>query len=64
MYVYYLLSVRNRLVDFTPQSQSQRHFIARICSQALSRGVQGGQIGITLNGDWVMPYNDSPSFIT
>ena len=21
---------------------------------------QGGQIGITLNGDWAMPYDDSP----
>lgn len=24
------------------------------------RAAQGGQIGITLNGDWAMPYNDSP----
>ncbi|KAG1765482.1 glycoside hydrolase superfamily [Suillus placidus] len=24
------------------------------------KAVQGGQIGITLNGDWAMPYNDSP----
>lgn len=22
---------------------------------------QGGQIGITLNGDWAMPYDDSPA---
>lgn len=21
---------------------------------------QGGQIGITLNGDWALPYDDSP----
>lgn len=21
---------------------------------------QGGEIGITLNGDWAMPYDDSP----
>ena len=24
------------------------------------KGVQGGQVGITLNGDWAMPYDDSP----
>ncbi|KAG1896511.1 glycoside hydrolase family 1 protein [Suillus fuscotomentosus] len=24
------------------------------------KAVQGGQIGITLNGDWAMPYDDSP----
>ncbi|KAG2085397.1 glycoside hydrolase family 1 protein [Suillus discolor] len=24
------------------------------------KAVQGGQIGITLNGDWTMPYDDSP----
>lgn len=24
------------------------------------KAAQGGQIGITLNGDWAMPYNDSP----
>jgi hypothetical protein len=24
------------------------------------KATQGGQIGITLNGDWAMPYDDSP----
>lgn len=24
------------------------------------KAAQGGQIGITLNGDWAMPYDDSP----
>ncbi|KIK34238.1 glycoside hydrolase family 1 protein [Suillus luteus UH-Slu-Lm8-n1] len=24
------------------------------------KAAQGGQVGITLNGDWAMPYNDSP----
>ena len=25
---------------------------------------QGGQIGITLNGDWAMPYDDKPESVS
>lgn len=28
------------------------------------KDVQGGQIGVTLNGDWAMPYDNSPESVS
>jgi beta-glucosidase len=66
MYVYHLhLSVRNRLADSSPPHRVGHNVIlshayaVRLYREEF-KAAQGGQIGVTLNGDWAMPYDDSP----
>jgi beta-glucosidase/6-phospho-beta-glucosidase/beta-galactosidase len=65
MYVLHILKSDSTL-DIKANIRSVGHSVIIAHARAVKlyreefKATQGGQIGITLNGDWTMPYNDSP----
>jgi beta-glucosidase len=64
MYVYYLYYLYAIGLLISPHRVGHSVILSHAYAVKLYReefkAAQGGQIGITLNGDWAMPYNDSP----
>ena len=54
------------MLTVTPARDSAGHSVILAHAHAVKvyreefKARQGGQIGITLNGDWALPYDDSP----